>query len=72
MPDIELFKTMAEFAKAGWKPSDVKEMLEELNKAPKDNEEGGSGLDPDPSDNKDEQPKDNDPIAAIIDRENNK
>lgn len=70
---LELFNGIVELAKAGYKPSDVKDLLETLKTDPDLDAKGGSGLKeetPEPK-KQDHAPKseDIDAIAAIIKRE---
>ena len=72
---LDLFNGIVELAKAGYKPSDVKDLLETLKTDPDLDAKGGSGLKEETPENKqqkqDPAPKseDNDAIAAIIKRE---
>lgn len=64
---FENLQALAELAKAGYKPNDIKELLE-LNSLQPAPAQGGQGNDKkDPEDKKDEAP-DEDPIEAIIKR----
>ena len=75
MSKLELFNGIVELAKAGYKPSDVKDLLESLKTDPDLEQKGGSDLKEETPDNKqpkqDPNPKKDeiDEIAAIIKRE---
>ena len=64
---FENLQALAELAKAGYKPNDIKELLElnSLQPAPAQGEQGNDKKDPE--DKKDEA-QDEDPIEAIIKR----
>lgn len=65
---FENLQALAELAKAGYKPSDIKELLEleSLKKVP-ESEQGKQDNDKEPEKKKDELP-DEDPLEAIIKR----
>ncbi len=65
---FENLQALAELAKAGYKPSDIKELLEldSLKKVPEP-EQGKQNNDKEPEKKKDELP-DEDPLEAIIKR----
>lgn len=74
---FELFNGIVELAKAGYKPSDVKDLLESLKTDPDLDPKGGSDLKEDPEKSK-KQPEKKDPekkedsfdaLAEIIKRE---
>ena len=74
---FEILSNLAELAKAGYKPSDVKDILESLKTDPDLDPKGGSGLKEDPEKSK-KQPEKKDPekkedsfdaLAEIIKRE---
>lgn len=76
---LEIFNGIVELAKAGYKPSDVKDILESLKTDPALEAVGGNALDNKPSDSN--KAEDNaaaeaeakaevDAIAAIIERNN--
>ena len=72
MPDFKILSDLATLAKAGYKPNDVKDLLELAKTAPED-AKSGDALDPKDSekketDKKPEQPIE-DAIEAIIKRE---
>ena len=64
---FENLQALAELAKAGYKPNDIKELLElnSLQPAPAQGEQGNDKKDPE---DKKEQAPDEDPIEAIIKR----
>ena len=65
---FENLQALAELAKAGYKPNDIKELLELNSLQPAPSAQGEQGNDKkDPEDKKDEAP-DEDPIEAIIKR----
>lgn len=73
---LELFNGIVELAKAGYKPSDVKDLLESLKTDPDLDAKGGSGLKEETPETKPEtkpaeasKPEGYDAIAAIIKRE---
>ena len=73
---LDLFNGIVELAKAGYKPSDVKDLLESLKTDPDLDAKGGSGLKEETPETKPEtkpaeasKPDDDDAIAAIIKRE---
>lgn len=73
MSKLELFNGIVELAKAGYKPSDVKDLLESLKTDPDLEQKGGSDL-KDKTPEKSEKPAeaskdDTDAIAEIIKRE---
>ena len=77
MSKLELFNGIVELAKAGYKPSDVKDLLESLKTDPDLEQKGGSDLkDKTPEESK-KQPEKKDPekkedfdaLAEIIKRE---
>lgn len=65
---FENLQALAELAKAGYKPSDIKELLEleSLKKVP-DSEQGKQDNDNNPEKKKEQLP-DEDPLEAIIKR----
>lgn len=74
---FEILSNLAELAKAGYKPSDVKDILESLKTDPDLDPKGGSDLKEDPEKSK-KQPEKKDPekkedsfdaLAKIIKRE---
>lgn len=64
---FENLQALAELAKAGYKPNDIKELLElnSLQPAPAQGEQGNDKKDPE---EKKDQAQDEDPIEAIIKR----
>ena len=69
---LELFNGIVELAKAGYKPSDVKDLLESLKTDPDLKASSGSDLKektPEKSEKPAEASNDNDAIAEIIKRE---
>ena len=64
---FENLQALAELAKAGYKPNDIKELLElnSLQPAPAQGEQGNDKKDPE---DKKDQDTDEDPIEAIIKR----
>ena len=64
---FENLQALAELAKAGYKPNDIKELLElnSLQPAPVQGEQGNDKKDPE---DKKDQAQDEDPIEAIIKR----
>ena len=77
MSKLELFNGIVELAKAGYKPSDVKDLLESLKTDPDLDPKGGSDLKEDPEKSK-KQPENKEPekkedsfdaLAEIIKRE---
>ena len=75
MPKFEVLSYLADLAKAGYKPDDVKDLLELAKTAPEIEPNSGSDLDPKDSKKKrkepDKQPEQpvEDAIEAIIKRE---
>ena len=64
---FENLQALAELAKAGYKPNDIKELLElnSLQPAPAQGEQGNDKKDPE---EKKDEAQDEDPIEAIIKR----
>lgn len=64
---FENLQALAELAKAGYKPNDIKELLElnSLQPAPAQGEQGNDKKDPE---GKKDEAQDEDPIEAIIKR----
>ena len=58
---FEILSNLAELAKAGYKPSDVKDILESLKTDPDLQPKGGTDL---KEKTPDEQPKENDPAGS--------
>lgn len=73
MADFKILSDLAALAKAGYKPNDVKDLLELIKTNPDIETKGADALNSDNSDKKEteEQPKltDEEAIAAIINRE---
>lgn len=73
MPNFKTLSDLADLAKAGFKPNDIKDLLELAKTVPETDPKGGYALNSDNSDKKDpeKQPKltDEEAIAAIINRE---
>jgi hypothetical protein len=77
MSKLELFNGIVELVKAGYKPSDVKDLLESLKTDPDLEQKGGSDLKDNPEESK-KQPEKKEPekkedsfdaLAEIIKRE---
>lgn len=71
MADFKILSDLAALAKAGYKPNDVKDLLELIKTNPDIETKGADDLTSGNSDKKEEQPKltDEEAIAAIINRE---
>ena len=71
MPNFKTLSDLADLAKAGFKPNDIKDLLELAKTVPDTETKGGDALNSDNSDKKEKQPKltDEEAIAAIINRE---
>ena len=78
MSKLELFNGIVELAKAGYKPSDVKDLLESLKTDPDLKQEGGSDLKETTPEESKKQPEKKEPekkedtldaLAEIIKRE---
>ena len=71
MPNFKTLSDLADLAKAGFKPNDIKDLLELAKTVPDTETKGGDALNSDNSDKKEEQPKltDEEAVAAIINRE---
>ena len=73
MPDFKILSDLATLAKAGFKPNDIKDLLELAKTVPEPDPKGGDALNSDNSDNDKKQADDKtpeeDPIEAIIKRE---
>ena len=73
MPNFKTLSDLADLAKAGFKPNDIKDLLELAKTVPETEPKGGDALNPDNSDNDKKQADDKtpeeDPIEAIIKRE---
>lgn len=70
---LDYFNGIVELAKAGYKPNDVKELLELCKTNPEIEADGASALNqskPSEADKKEAAKDDIDAIAAIIEREN--
>ena len=75
MPNFKTLSDLADLAKAGFKPNDIKDLLELAKTVPETDPKGGDALNSDNSDkdkkqadDKDKTPEE-DPIEAIIKRE---
>lgn len=73
MPNFKTLSDLADLAKAGFKPNDIKDLLELAKTVPETEPKGGDALNSGNSDNKKEPANDpepaEDPIEAIIKRE---
>ena len=73
MPNFKTLSDLADLAKAGFKPNDIKDLLELAKTVPDTETKGGDALNSDNSDDKKEPANDTepaeDPIEAIIKRE---
>ena len=73
MPNFKTLSDLADLAKAGFKPNDIKDLLELAKTVPETEPKGGDALNSGNSDKKEpeKQPKltDEEAIAAIINRE---
>lgn len=73
MADFKILSDLAALAKAGYKPNDVKDLLELIKTNPDIGTKGADALNSDNSDNDKKQADDKtpeeDPIEAIIKRE---
>ena len=77
MSKLDLFNGIVELAKAGYKPSDVKDIMESLKTDPDLEQKGGSDLKDKTPDESQKQPEKKDPdkkenfdaLAEIIKRE---
>ena len=73
MPNFKTLSDLADLAKAGFKPNDIKDLLELAKTVPETDPKGGDALNSGNSDDKKEPANDpepaEDPIEAIIKRE---
>ena len=73
MPNFKTLSDLADLAKAGFKPNDIKDLLELAKTVPETEPKGGDALNSGNSDNDKKQADDKtpeeDPIEAIIKRE---